>query len=121
MQPLPALPSAGFPIMINSMPSGAAAAYLPISSSRESVMKSLRLPSASSLESTMLGGIFLILSASSRPMPSVSARLGLGSPSIARTLQPSPARMRARVPATVVLPDPPLPTVAIFIDVLLVT
>src|SRR5262249_47793225 len=34
---------------------------------------------------------------------------------MANILWPSSAKTRARVPATVVLPDPPLPTIAIFI------
>src|SRR5262249_13343342 len=47
-------------------------------------------------------------------MPSIRARLGFGSPSMARILRPSLAKIRARVAAIVVLPEPPFPTAAIF-------
>src|ERR1700720_2044490 len=56
-----------------------------------------------------------MLSAAERVIPKVRARFGFGSPSIAKMLRPLSAKMRANVPAIVVLPDPPFPTVAIFI------
>src|SRR5215211_6632117 len=47
-------------------------------------------------------------------MPSVSARFGLASPSMASTLRPSRASSRAIVPEMDVLPAPPFPATAIF-------
>ncbi len=48
-------------------------------------------------------------------IPMADARFMSGSASIARTAKPSAAKMRASVPASVVLPTPPLPVIAIFI------
>src|SRR4051795_7960577 len=51
----------------------------------------------------------------SAAIPRVRARFGLVSPSMARTLCPSRAISRARVPEIEVFPDPPLPAIASFI------
>src|SRR5262249_10950714 len=48
-------------------------------------------------------------------MPRVSARFGLVSPSMARTLWPSRAISLARVPEIEVFPEPPFPAIASFI------
>src|SRR5829696_8706008 len=47
-------------------------------------------------------------------MPSVTARLGFESPSIARTLRPERASTRAIVPEIEVFPEPPFPATASF-------
>ncbi len=49
-------------------------------------------------------------------MPSVSARFGLESPSMASTEWPLRASSRAIVPEIEVLPDPPLPAIASFMQ-----
>ena len=58
-------------------------------------------------------GMWLICSAG---MPSVSARFGLESPSMASTRWPLRASSRAIVPEIEVFPDPPLPAIASFME-----
>ncbi len=96
----------------SSTPSGPVTEWEALISSRELVS----MGPASVLRSRFDGrtGMWLICSAG---MPSVSARLGLESPSMASTLWPLRASRRAIVPEIEVLPDPPLPAIASFMQV----